>query len=909
MADSCLVTVDPKPRGSLAGRRYARKLQYPYYANVFAPAKGCSSRLIPTAGEAMGASCCKSAADDGPEPVQASFGSSRKEFARSPLKGPGSDAQFSAESTPRKVNDGSIAAPHDRYDRDTAHSNLGIESKSTTSEVRSASSSTSSHEYCGPAPDPLCVSKLSTIHSASLSHPDRSPQSDASPLSHFPTGPSLASPRVQPVLPTSPTEVAAVNAFDSIGDVELPDDVFVRRNSAPADDSDAVKVSPRGTWEEDPAEVTAAFGVGANSASVTNLTALNGFPASGPKSERGQSGVFADGESLPAGPDLKVHLPRGHEFLSDAAASRMLAQTASIMSSISDCDSVTVATDVAAACGGAAAAIGMDISESQLGEVDAELDQACVSAPARGARALDSPFIHHAQAPEGPEAVGSSVVGTTRRTVSGGVVTGVRGMGRGARGGRGRGGLTSRDRALHTAPEPGRGAGGRVGARGRGGRAGQTKRGGGRGTAGMHLDSVGSMAQDDPLSSVTSMPDSRSMQQRSQPGRGAPRANRAGSGLAPALGQSNSAFSLPGYQGTNSLTDSQMAELQANGFTPTASPSGHSPAHYFAAPQQFMPGAWGMMSGSPMMGNGMVMPGSPGMMPGSPAMMPGSPGMMGGFQNNGVSRGGTPSAASPSSASSQRQGLSPELAALLGRDGQLMQGRRGSQMQNMAMQKKMMRQHRRLNSMGNMGSMPMSFTSTPSAMAQLQMAAQQQQMALQMAPMGSGMMMSPQHSHSNNSSSFSLNQPMRQGMHMRSGSHTSSQHHSMSPHPTSHHSASPQHFAMGGRHVSKGSSDASSGGAAAPANRKRGGAQAARPATAGAVPGRGFGGATAAAAARRQAAAPRRTGGGMHQKSASVAGGLASAGTAAQPPMSAYAQGGLAAGAAQQQSRQPGTRR
>lgn len=95
------------------------------------------------------------------------------------------------------------------------------------------------------------------------------------------------------------------------------------------------------------------------------------------------------------------------------------------------------------------------------------------------------------------------------------------------------------------------------------------------------------------------------------------------------------------------------------------------------------------------------------------------------------------------------------------------------------MQKKMMRQHRRMNSMG---SMPMGFTGAPGAMAQLQMAAQQQQMALQMSPMGGPMgpqmgghmgghmggqmggqiMMSPQHSRSSSASSFSLNGPLRQ---------------------------------------------------------------------------------------------------------------------------------------------------
>lgn len=123
-----------------------------------------------------------------------------------------------------------------------------------------------------------------------------------------------------------------------------------------------------------------------------------------------------------------------------------------------------------------------------------------------------------------------------------------------------------------------------------------------------------------------------------------------------------------------------------------------------------------------------------------------------------------------------------------------------------------------------------------------------------------------------------------QGMPMRSGSQ-SSQNHSMSPHPSPH-SASPQHLGMGGRHVSKGSSDASSGGAAPPAHRKRGGAQLARPATAGATPGRGFGATTATAAARRQAAEARRTAvpmpGGLHQKSASVAAGLSGAGGAAE---------------------------
>lgn len=660
--------------------------------------QGCSTQLIASAAEAMGASCCKAAAEDGPEPVQQSFGSSRKEFARSPLKGHGSDAQFSAESTPRKAAEGSIAAPHDRYDRDTPNSNLGIESKSTTSEARSASSSTSSHDNCGPAPDPLSVSKLSTIHSASLSHPDRSPHSDASPLSHFPTGPSLASPRVNPVLGGSPTEVSAVNVFDSIGDIELPDDVFVRRHSAPAEDSDAVKVSPRGAWDEDPAEVTAALGVG----SATGLTALNGFPASGQKSPRDSDSLAQCASAEDAGgPDFKVHLPHasGHEFLSDAAASAMLAQTHSIMSSVSDYDSATEGVGVEPTSSMVSVPDNMD-------EVDAALDQAGVGGRALGASAMDSPFIDHGNAAVGPAAVGLSKTGTTRRNVAGGVVTGIRGTGRAARGGRGRGGLTSRDRALHTAPEPGRGVGGRTGARGRGGRVGAGRRGGAagrvrvpplrcshahacvsprsapplaaarvrwppthavrpclQGSAVTHLDSASPLHRADQFSSVASMPESRNMQRRAQ-GRG--RGRTGGGGLA-SPGQSNSAFSLPGYQGTNSLTDSQMAELQANnGMAASASPGSQSPAHYFQAPQQFVPGAWGMMGGSPMMGGHMVMPGSPGM-------------MGGGF--SGMSRTGPPSAASPSSASSQRQGLSPELAALLGRDARAMMGQKGSHMQ------------------------------------------------------------------------------------------------------------------------------------------------------------------------------------------------------------------------------------
>lgn len=72
----------------------------------------------------------------------------------------------------------------------------------------------------------------------------------------------------------------------------------------------------------------------------------------------------------------------------------------------------------------------------------------------------------------------------------------------------------------------------------------------------------------------------------------------------------------------------------------------------------------------------------------------------------------------------------------------------------------MMRQQQRR--MHSMGSMPMGFTGTPQAMAQLQMAQQQQQMALQMNPMNAHMMMSPQHSRSSSASSFSLNQPLRQ---------------------------------------------------------------------------------------------------------------------------------------------------
>lgn len=179
------------------------------------------------------------------------------------------------------------------------------------------------------------------------------------------------------------------------------------------------------------------------------------------------------------------------------------------------------------------------------------------------------------------------------------------------------------------------------------------------GFGGSHLDT-----HEDPLDSVTSMPEPRAGRGGGRTGRGRGR----GGGALASASQSASAFSLPGYQGSNSLTDSQMAELQTgNGLTPTASPSGHSPAHFFGAPQQFMPGAWGMMgSGSPMMGGGMVMPGSPGM-------------IHGGFSS--MSRGGAPSAASPSSVGSQQHGgLSPELAALLGRDGQPGGGKKGAHM-------------------------------------------------------------------------------------------------------------------------------------------------------------------------------------------------------------------------------------
>lgn len=131
-----------------------------------------------------------------------------------------------------------------------------------------------------------------------------------------------------------------------------------------------------------------------------------------------------------------------------------------------------------------------------------------------------------------------------------------------------------------------------------------------------------------------------------------------------------------------------------------------------------------------------------------------------------------------------------------------------------------------------------------------------------------------------------------QGMHMRSGSQQSNNHHSLSPH----HSASPQHMAMGARHVSMGSSEDSSGGAPAKGN-KRGAAQAARPATAGAV----IGG--AGRGAKRGGPTPGRRGvafgtGGLNQRSASVAGGLSNAGGMNQPPASAYAQGGAAQGAA-----------
>lgn len=450
--------------------------------------QGCSAQLIALTAEAMGASCCKAAPEDGPGVVQESFVSSRKEFSRSPLKGHGSDAQFSAESTPRKVQDGSIGAPHDRYDRDTPNSNLGIESKSTTSEARSASSSTCSHDYDRPTAEPLSVSKLSTIHSASLSQPDRSPHSDASPLSHFPAGPStsITSPRVSPVLSGNPPDVTSANALDSIGDVELPNDVFVRRNSAPADDSDAVcKISPRGPWDDEAGEVTAAFGFdsprGASGISARNSQPLSISITSDRGGHSGAHRIGAEG-----GPDLQVHLPHHpeHELLSDAAASRFLAQSHSIMSDGSEYDTVGAAADAT----NADAALGVEPRAGRRGlqeEFDAAraaLEQACATAPTLTATPLETPFVTDAQnGPDGADVRGGPSQ-AIRRTVSGGVVTGIpagRGTGRaGGRGrGRGRGGLTARERALHTAPEPFL-AGGRVGGQQAGGRTGAGRRGG-----------------------------------------------------------------------------------------------------------------------------------------------------------------------------------------------------------------------------------------------------------------------------------------------------------------------------------------------------------------------------------------------------------------------------------------------